>query len=856
MLRRTGPLVRTLALLSAAAVILAAPTASAQDGVTVPRSAAENTDLWFVELQSPPTADGTRRSTTRSEKDAFRKEARRTGLKYTERRSFDTLWNGLSVKIAGSQLDTLSQLPGVKAIYPVGTVELPPSRQRASNPRLATAIAMTGADVAQNELGLSGTGVKVGVIDTGVDHHHPDLGGCFGTGCRVFGGYDFVGDDFTGEDTPPVPDADPDDCDGHGTHVAGGIGANGQVKGVAPGVTLAAYKIFGCQGETTDDVALQAMERALADRVDVVNMSFGAAFAWPQHPFAQGADRLVRRGITVVASIGNNGESGLYSASAPGVGDQTIGVASFDNTHISLPVFTITPDGTKIGHTPVVGTPAPPTSGSFPMARTGTTDSTTDACDPLPADSLTGKVALVRRGGCTFHTKGRNVELAGAVGAVIYNNVPGRFAATATGEPALTIPLVTVSDTDGALIDGRLADGPVTMTWTPDTQPFPNATGNQISDFSSYGTGPDLTLKPDLGAPGGFIRSTYPVEQGSYATLSGTSMASPHVAGAVALLLQAKPGTPPATVRTLLQNNADPKAPADAPGALDNVHRQGGGMLDIPGAVLANARVEPGKLSLGESQAGPATRTLTIRNQTAAPRTYRLTHAPARATGPNTYEVTRHDAAAGVAFTSGGNPVTQVTVPGGGRTTVNATITAPTALADRGLYGGYLTLTDTQDPGQVLRVPYTGFKGDYQSIPVLTPTTNGFPWLARWDGDDFRQVPPAASTFSLTTAPTDRNIPYLLAHLDHPVRQLRIEVLAAGTGRNWGRAVDLPYLARDATPGAFYFFPFNGQTRRGNTTVTVPDGRYVMRLTVLKALGTEAADTETWTSPTFTIDRP
>ncbi|MFD7320795.1 S8 family serine peptidase [Streptomyces sp. NPDC059875] len=851
----TGHLVRALALFSAAAVIIAAPAApavSAQEGRAVPGATAENPDLWFVELQSPPTADGTSLNTTRREKAAFRAEARGRGLDYTERRAFDTLWNGLSIKLAASQLDTLTQLAGVKAVYPVDTVALPP-RQDVADPQLATAIAMTGADIAQNEHGLTGTGITVGVIDTGIDYHHPDLGGCFGPGCRVVGGHDFVGDDFTGEDTPPAPDADPDDCDGHGTHVAGNIGANGQVKGVAPGVSLTAYRVFGCTGEVTVDIALQAMERAYADRVDVVNMSFGGSFAWPQHPFAQGADRLVRRGIPVVAAIGNEGQDGLYSGSAPGVANQTIGVASFDNTHIDLATFTISPDGTRIGYFPALGAPAPPTSGSFPMARTGTPSTTDDACEPLPAGSLTGQVALIRRGTCFFHTKARNAELAGAAGVVLYNNVPGRFAGSLSGEPPVTIPVVTVSDTEGVLIDGRLADGPVTMTWTADSARFPNATGNQISSFSSYGPSPDLAVKPDLGAPGGFIRSTIPVEQGSYGTLSGTSMAAPHVAGAVALLLEAKPNASPGALRTLLQNTADPKPQANAAGALDNVHRQGGGLLDIPGAVLAKARVEPSKLALGESQAGPATRTLTIRNTSNTARTYQLTHAPARATGPDTFDVTQHDAPATVAFTSAGNPITQVTVPGGGTATVTATITAPTSLADRGLYGGYLTLTDTQETAEVYRVPYTGFKGDYQSIPVLTPTVNGFPWLARWDGDDFRKVPSASPTFSMAGG---TNVPYVLAHLDHQVRRVRIEVFEAATGRAWHTAVDFQYHRRSAGPDDFYFFPFNGVTKRGNRTLTVPDGEYVLKLTVIKALGSEPADTETWTSPTFAIDRP
>ena len=105
----------------------------------------------------------------------------------------------------------------------------------------------------------------------------------------------------------------------------------------------------------------------------VLNMSIGSSFQWPQYPTAQAADRLVNKGMSVVASIGNSGANGLYSAGAPGVGEKVIGVASFDNTHITLPTFTITPGGTADRLQPPPPAPRPRRpAGALPMARTGT----------------------------------------------------------------------------------------------------------------------------------------------------------------------------------------------------------------------------------------------------------------------------------------------------------------------------------------------------------------------------------------------------------------------------------------------------------------------------------------------------
>jgi minor extracellular serine protease Vpr len=533
------------------------------------------------------------------------------------------------------------------------------------------------------------------------------------------------------------------------------------------------------------------------------------------------------------------------------VGEKVIGVASFNNTHSSQSAFAVSPDGRLIGYGAAAAAPPPPFTGTFPMARTGTTTTADDGCVALAPGSLTGHVALIRRGTCGFHIKALNAQNAGAAGVVLYNNAVGTFSPTVAGEPAITIPVVAITAVDGALIDGRIAAGPTTMTWTAEviSTPLGPNTAGVISSFSSYGVAPDLALKPDIGAPGGSIRSTYPLELAGYANISGTSMAAPHVAGAVALMLQANPRMSHQGVRAILQNSADPRVWQGNPplGFLDQVHRQGAGMLDIPGSILATTKIEPGKLSLGESEHGPVTRTLSVKNEAPQPVTYDLSHAPALSTGPNTFTVGATTGSASVAF---GAP--SITVPAGGTATVDVTVTANPAQADRSLYGGYIVFTP-QGPGQVYRVPYAGFKGDYQSIRVLTPTPNGFPWLAQLVGASYFNQPGGA-TYTLE----GDDVPFFLVHFDHQVRRLRMEVFEAGSDKAWHRALDTEYLGRNSGATSFFAFDWDGTTVAGRRMHTVPNGSYVMKISILKALGDDSnpAHWETWTSPVITIARP
>jgi subtilisin family serine protease len=584
---------------------------------------------------------------------------------------------------------------------------------------------------------------------------------------------------------------------------------------------------------------IAAMEMALADGMDILNMSIGSAFTWPQYPTAMAATRLVNEGMVVVASTGNEGAYGLYSAGAPGLGEKVIAVASYDNAYTYLPYFTV--DDQPIGYITMTYSPDPPTAGSDEIVLVNL-DGT-----PIVPGSLVGKVALVPRGEYSFRDKAMNAIDAGAVAVVIYNHSPGLFYGTLGSPLPNPKPVVGISNADGLFIAGL---EPVTMTWTDLMASFPNPSGGLISSFSSYGLSPDLAVKPDIGAPGGDIYSTYPLELGGYSTRGGTSMAAPHVAGAVALLLEAKPNTPSQAVRGILQNSADPAAWWDYPGGpyLDNVHRQGAGMLDIDDAILSTTKIEPGKISAGEGEAGPFAQVLTVENNADTAVTYDLSYVNALSTG-GVITPSFWLSNAGVSFSSA-----TVTVPADGTAVVTATIfpaTGPTY----GQYGGYIVFTP-QGGGQVYRVPFAGFVGDYQSIEVLTPVYDPpweFPWLSvLYEGNFYKIFSPLDWTYTMQ----DGDIPYFLVHFEHQPRTFRVDIFAED-GKSWHRAYDLDYLPRNSSPSSFYAFPFDGTTFAGRRAYTVPDGTYYAVISVLKANGDDdnPAHWESWTSPLFVIDR-
>jgi minor extracellular serine protease Vpr len=823
----------------------------------------ESTTRWFVELAGPPTVHGVTPAAVGAERAAFRKAASAAGIEFSERFQFETLWNGLSIEAGTSEANKLRAVPGVKAVYPVVEVAAPPRPQHGSAPDVDASIVLTGVDIARSELGLTGQGIKVAVVDTGIDYDHPDLGGGFGPGYKVAYGYDFVGDDYDasgqGGSPIPVPDDDPDDCNGHGTHVAGIVGASAAdadgVTGVAPEVTLGAYRVFGCGGSASADVIIAALERAYLDGMQIINQSLGAAFQWPSYPTAVVGDRLVEQGVVVIASAGNQGAFGTFSGGAPGIGRDVIGVASFDN--VSQVVNILESNGRDISYGTMTFSADPPTEGSEEYVYVG------QACnaDELLADPA-GKVALAVRGGCTFSEKAAKAVAAGATGVIIHNNAPGLFFGTLGGPVPYDAPVISISLEDGLFLRGE--EAVPEFTWTDRSARAPVATAGLISSFSSWGLSPDLQLKPDLGAPGGLIYSTYPLENGGYATLSGTSMSAPHVAGAVAMLLEARPDTRAADVRDLLQNTAKPRPSPLSAAFLDAVARQGAGMIDIVAAVNTKVHVSPGKLSLGESEAGPHAVSLTVSNSGDEDVTFTLGSQANVITASRSIPSGPPDnpGPTGISFFGGTSAVQfeapSVTVPAGGSAVVNATVF--TAAAQNLLYGGYITLTSAD---QVLRVPYAGFLGDYQLINPLSEDVYGdaIPGLATLEGGTyFIEFDGAEYTME------DGNVPFFLFNVGHPVQRLEFEIVDAHSLRRvhpvFADYFAIDHLGRNSTRQSFYAVAWDGTREHsegnGDLFKILPNGDYRMNIRALKANGDPSNPDhwEVWTSPTVTIARP
>jgi minor extracellular serine protease Vpr len=506
--------------------------------------------------------------------------------------TFQNAINGIKVQAPADKIAAFASLPGVVEVKRV-----------AVHKRLnAISVPFIGApQVWDGRAGFRGEHIKVAIIDTGIDFTHANFGGpgtpdayntafkgdalpadpaLFGPNApKVKGGIDLVGDDYdpSNPKAGPVPDPNPLDCGAHGSHVAGtvagfGVLADGTTykgsydlktssqtfaigPGVAPLADLYAVRVFGCSGST--NVVVDALDWAVKNNMDVVNMSLGSPFGAEDDADAEASENAAQAGIIVVAAAGNEGP-GQYITGSPGAGDKTISVAAMNsNDPKSFPGVnvTLTPGGAavaqnsnnaKFNGTPLAVYVLPDGSGGVSLGC--------NEAEYVDAQ-IAGKLVVTRRGTCARILRAQLGFKHGAAAVAMINNGDGYPVfegdiATLDGSGVVTIPFL------GFLKTTTLASASTVSL--DSVAAIANPLWHAFADFSSGGPrSADGHLKPDLSAPGVNIVSTAMGTGNQGVAFSGTSMATPHVAGVAALALEAHPGWEPEDVRTAILNTSD-----------------------------------------------------------------------------------------------------------------------------------------------------------------------------------------------------------------------------------------------------------------------------------------------------------
>ena len=635
--------------------------------------------------------DATREELRQEQRDLLG-AARDAGLQIRQIHAYTDLITALTVSVPAGGVDDLRRLDGVRAVYP----------DESMRANTETSVPLVGAPQVWERTDdegrqIRGEGVTVAILDTGIDYDLDSLGGGLGPDHKVVGGYDFVN-----------RDDDPMDDNGHGTHVAGIVAGDGAVTGVAPAASLMAYKVLDGWGAGWESDIIAALEAAVAPdnphRADVINLSLGGPGDGTD-PLGQAATAATQEGAVVVASAGNSGPA-AGTVGSPAAADGVISVgASISGLRVPTayvespqrqllqayraPYSANPPEETVVGELVDVG-------------------DGTDA-DYERVGDVTGKVVAIESwipGSIdqTSHVsveQARRAEERGAIALVGYLRSAGgpvlsaEKAKVAADDELADVPLRTAASGDSFRLDdivvfgidalqwqeleGFLAEGPVEIS----------VTGEDLTDrvaaFSSQGPSPRFTLEPDLVAPGVEIRSTWPSAQwhkGEF-RISGTSMASPHVAGAAALLRQLRPDDSVTDTSGALIGSATP---------LDGLGPtiQGAGRLDVAAAADATVTSRPSSVSLGlaDLSRGTVDGTGSVRlyNHSEAPLSVSLSGERAP-DSPGTVTVTPRSA----------------TIPAGGSIPVSVRVSAQRPTTDTEVAGW---INASVDDAPDVRVPY------------------------------------------------------------------------------------------------------------------------------------------------------
>jgi minor extracellular serine protease Vpr len=714
-----------------------------------------------VELTGDPVAvqqGNAGRKLTRAERDAIKAQLRGPqsnvisnvqGMGGTVLGNYQSAYNGVKVRVASDKIQQIAALPGVLAVRPTRPI------QRSN----VHGVPVINAPAVWQNLGLHGEGVKIGIIDTGIDYTHANFGGpgtvaaynaayaadklpadpaLFGPNApRVKGGIDLVGDDYDADSTAatyqpiPHPDPNPLDCSiaaggGHGSHVAGSAAGSGVLAsgatftgsynattisgnnwtvgpGVAPKAELYAIRVFGCNGST--DVVVDAIEWAVDNDLDVINLSLGSSFGTRDSPDSIAVTNAAKAGVIVVVSAGNNGPA-PYILGSPASADGAITVAASDPTETFAGALgTLNTGGAAIG-VKSLNDVAFGSNYSIVVLRNAN-GTVSLGCNPAEYAGTAGKLVVVQRGDCARVARAVYGQQAGAAAVALIDTSTGYppFEGQITSNPdtgqayTVTIPFLGVRGLAGtAGADGNRLAAAASVALLAANVPNPAYLG--YASFTSDGPrGGDSFLKPDITAPGVSIVSTGSGTGNGSEALSGTSMAAPHVTGVAALTRQAHPNWKVAQIKAAIVNTGDP---AQVSGF--RLSRGGTGLVQPAKSTLSQvvALADDGRLATAlnfgfqeVSRDFRDAKSIVLRNFSSTPATFNVAQARA----------------AGVPHALGLNR-TVVTVPPRGTAEVDVTLTVPVATVGRAGFhevAGIVEFTPAApavNSGVALRVPY------------------------------------------------------------------------------------------------------------------------------------------------------
>jgi subtilisin family serine protease len=698
---------------------------------------------YIVELAAPPVADQLlppsergvrgraqarqrlRSAAAESYRGRIRGEQRQAREHLEARRarvlgSVDTVANALFVELAGDDaMARLRETPGVKKVYRAREF-------RRVMDRVLSLHKVTEAWQWGN--GRQGEGVRIGIIDSGIEASHPAFQDPAMTAPPGFPRYSSEEDAANTNGKVIVarsyvsllPRRDPDyssrDRVGHGTAlaaIAAGVRTAAPlatVSGVAPKAYIGSYKVFGSPGyndTATDAAILKAIEDAIGDGMDVISLSLGSDFAprLEDDVEVQAIERATRAGVMVVVAAGNNGP-GLNTIASPGTAPSAITVGAHTSDRTFAASVEVAGTGVFVAVNGSGPAPGAPVTGE--LVDVAGLDGNGLACEALAAGALAGRVALIRRGGCTFEMKLNNAQRAGATGAVVYATEQAP-AAIAMSVGAATLPAQMVSNAAGVAMKERAAAGGavVTMRFALDAVP---AVAYRRASFSAAGPNVDAGIKPDILATGvNVYTATQTLDRlgdmysaTGFIQVNGTSFSTPVVAGAAALLRSERPGLTVDEYRSLIIHTAGEVFGRE--GEIAGLQQTGAGSLDVAAAIASPVAISPVSLSFGAGGGELAERrTLVLRNLGSSDETWVVETETQGSTAP---------------------VADSVRAPAGSSVEVPVIWTA-SGLAP-GAVEGFLKFR-AESSGQVARVPfwYAVMSPEPAAITVLSSTVSG-----------------------------------------------------------------------------------------------------------------------------------